>query len=270
MQRSTFGRLVARSLAMRDTARPSAYASSTRARSTARAGPVRDCERLVSAARDSAVRIRRARFDSKGIGPPGLVVREEPTTILVVLLQYLGINHLVVWIDRLWTQQEWSSWVPPAPLSGDTAAFRNVHPAELGAVAAKAALQQARVAADAVDEVLIGHGRQAGSGPNPARQVGRRAGLPDAVPAQTINKACASGMQAVAGAAQSILLGESAVALAGGVESMSRMPDAAILKAVQEHQVDLRCRRLARHPRSRRRHRDVRTGLTAACFDPGS
>ena len=102
--------------------------------------------------------------------------------------------------------------------------LRSVHPAELGATAAKAALERAHLAADQVDEVLIGHGRQAGSGPNPARQVVRRAGLPDTVPAQTINKACASGMEAVATAARAILLGESEIVVAGGIESMSRMP----------------------------------------------
>jgi acetyl-CoA C-acetyltransferase len=72
--------------------------------------------------------------------------------------------------------------------------------------------------------VLIGQGRQAGSGPNPARQVAHRAGVPHEAPAQTINKACASGLQAIASGAQSILLGESDVVLAGGIESMSRMP----------------------------------------------
>jgi acetyl-CoA C-acetyltransferase len=110
------------------------------------------------------------------------------------------------------------------PIGKYGGAFRNVHPAELGAVAARAALERAGVAPEAVDEVLIGHGRQAGSGPNPARQVVRRAGLPDSVPAQTINKACASGMQAVATGAQSIMLGEAEVVVAGGIESMSRMP----------------------------------------------
>jgi acetyl-CoA C-acetyltransferase len=110
------------------------------------------------------------------------------------------------------------------PIGRYGGAFRNVHPAELGAVATRAALERAGVAADVVDEVLMGHGRQAGSGPNPARQVVRRAGLPDRVPAQTINKACASGMQAVVSGAQSILLGESEVVVAGGIESMSRMP----------------------------------------------
>jgi acetyl-CoA C-acetyltransferase len=102
--------------------------------------------------------------------------------------------------------------------------LRAVHPAELGAVAARAALARAGLDPGAVEDVWIGHARQAGAGPNPARQVGRRAGVPDEVPAQTINKACASGMQAVVSAAQAIQLGECQVVLAGGVESMSRTP----------------------------------------------
>ena len=110
------------------------------------------------------------------------------------------------------------------PIGRYGGAFRTVHPAELGAVAARAALQRATLEADLVDEVLIGHARQAGSGPNPARQVGERAGIPDTAPAQTLNKACASGMQAIASGAQAILLGESQIVVAGGIESMSRMP----------------------------------------------
>jgi len=110
------------------------------------------------------------------------------------------------------------------PIGRYGGALRNVHPAELGAAAATAALQRSGLTPADVDEVLIGHGRQAGSGPNPARQVGKRAGVPDAVPAQTINKACASGMQTIASGAQSIVLGESSIVLAGGIESMSRMP----------------------------------------------
>src|SRR5262245_19606287 len=102
--------------------------------------------------------------------------------------------------------------------------FRDLHPAELGAAAARAAIESAGIAASDIDEVLMGHGRQAGSGPNPARQVGHRAGVPASSPAYTINKACASGMQAIVSGAQSIVLGESEVVLAGGIESMSRMP----------------------------------------------
>ena len=110
------------------------------------------------------------------------------------------------------------------PIGRYGGSFRNLHPAELGAVAARAAIEHAGIPAEVIDEVLIGHGRQAGAGPNPARQVGRRAGLPDSVPAFTINKACASSMEAVASGARAILLGEAEVVLAGGIESMSRMP----------------------------------------------
>jgi acetyl-CoA C-acetyltransferase len=110
------------------------------------------------------------------------------------------------------------------PIGRYGGSLRNVHPADLGATAAKAALARAGLPPDAIDEVLIGHGRQAGSGPNPARQVGARAGIPDSAPAQTINKACASGMQTIATGAQSIMLGEADAVLAGGIESMSRMP----------------------------------------------
>jgi acetyl-CoA C-acetyltransferase len=102
--------------------------------------------------------------------------------------------------------------------------LRDTHPVELGAAASRAALERARVPLDAIDEVIVGHARQAGSGPNPGRQVGRRTGLPDTVPAQTINQACASGLQAIALGAQAIQLGQSRLVLSGGIESMSRMP----------------------------------------------
>jgi acetyl-CoA C-acetyltransferase len=110
------------------------------------------------------------------------------------------------------------------PIGKYGGSFRDIHPAELGAVAARAAVAQSGLSPSDVDEVLMGHGRQAGSGPNTARQVGHRAGIPASSPAFTINKACASGLQAIVSGAQSIMLGESEVVLAGGIESMSRMP----------------------------------------------
>ncbi|MBW8867165.1 MAG: thiolase family protein [Acidobacteria bacterium] len=110
------------------------------------------------------------------------------------------------------------------PIGRYGGSFKDIHPAELGAVAARAAIERAGLTPEAIDEVLMGHGRQAGSGPNPARQVGHRAGVPHSAPAQTINKACASGLQAIVSGAQSIALGESSIVLAGGIESMSRMP----------------------------------------------
>jgi acetyl-CoA C-acetyltransferase len=110
------------------------------------------------------------------------------------------------------------------PIGKYGGAFRDIHPAELGAVAARAAIARAGITSSDIDEVWIGHARQAGSGPNPARQVGHRAGVPFASPAQTINKACASGLQAIVSGAQAIALGDSEIVLAGGIESMSRMP----------------------------------------------
>ena len=95
---------------------------------------------------------------------------------------------------------------------------------ELGAAAARAALDASGVPKEAVDEVIFGNARQAGVGPNPARQIGRRAGLADRVPARTVNQACASGLRAILDAAAAIRLGEARVVLAGGVESMSNTP----------------------------------------------
>ena len=110
------------------------------------------------------------------------------------------------------------------PIGRFGGSFKDVHAAELGAVAAKAAIERAGIATTDVDEVLIGHGRPAGVGPNPARQVAHRTGIPDVSPAYTINKACAGGMQALASGASSIMLGESNMVLAGGIENMSRVP----------------------------------------------
>jgi acetyl-CoA C-acetyltransferase len=94
----------------------------------------------------------------------------------------------------------------------------------LGGTVARAALERARLAAESVDEAIFGHARAAGNGPNLARQIARRAGMRDASTAFTINKACASGLQAVASGAQSLLLGESEAVLAGGTEHMSSVP----------------------------------------------
>jgi acetyl-CoA C-acetyltransferase len=96
--------------------------------------------------------------------------------------------------------------------------------ADLGTAAAKACLDRAGCAPDHVDQVVFGHARQAGGGPNSGRQISYRAGIPVDRPAMTINQACGSGMQAVLTAARAILLGEAAVVLAGGTESMSNTP----------------------------------------------
>ena len=95
---------------------------------------------------------------------------------------------------------------------------------ELGTIAARAALTRAGVPGEAINEAIFGHARMAGNGTNPARQIVKRAGLADSVPAFTIHKACASGLQAVVSGAQSVRLGDSEVVLAGGTEHMTSVP----------------------------------------------
>ncbi|MDY7040309.1 MAG: thiolase family protein [Chloroflexota bacterium] len=102
--------------------------------------------------------------------------------------------------------------------------LKDVPAAQLGAVAARAALERGGLSPENVDEVVFGCARQAGNGPNPARQVAWHTGVPVDRPAYTINKACASGMKAVTLGVQSILTDENGVVLAGGIEQMSQIP----------------------------------------------
>ena len=96
--------------------------------------------------------------------------------------------------------------------------------ADMGVIAAQAALESAGVQPEQVQETIFGNARQAGGGPNPARQVSVRAGVPQEVPAYTVNMACASGMKSIALGYQEIANGNLECVLAGGTESMSRLP----------------------------------------------
>jgi acetyl-CoA C-acetyltransferase len=96
--------------------------------------------------------------------------------------------------------------------------------ADLGVIAAKESLLRAQVRADQLDDSIWGCARQAGGGPNVARQIIFRAGAPDAVPAFTVNQACGSGLRAIILATEKIMLGRANMVLAGGTESMSRVP----------------------------------------------
>ncbi len=95
---------------------------------------------------------------------------------------------------------------------------------QLGTAAAKATLERSGIDPHAVDEVIFGNARQAGVGPNAARQVAIKSGLRHEVPAYTVNQACGSGLRAIMNAADQIRLGHSNVILAGGTESMSNTP----------------------------------------------
>jgi acetyl-CoA C-acetyltransferase len=96
--------------------------------------------------------------------------------------------------------------------------------ADLGTEVAKESLRRAQIRPDMVDDSIWGCARQAGGGPNVARQITFRAGVPDRVPAFTLNQACGSGLRAIILAAEQIMLGRANIILAGGTESMSRVP----------------------------------------------
>ena len=95
---------------------------------------------------------------------------------------------------------------------------------DMAVVAAKAAMERAGIQPEQVEEAIFGNARQAGGGPNPARQISVRSGVPQGVPAYTVNKACASGMKSIALGFQEIAVGNLNCVLAGGTESMSRLP----------------------------------------------
>lgn len=103
-------------------------------------------------------------------------------------------------------------------------AFKTVSPVELGQVAVRGALADANLDANLVDEVILGNVLGAGQGQNVARQVSIAAGIPETVPAFTINKVCGSGLKSVVLAAQSILAGDNDIVVAGGTENMSMAP----------------------------------------------
>ena len=110
------------------------------------------------------------------------------------------------------------------PIGKFGGALASLTAADMGVVAVKAAMERAGIEPAQVEEAIFGNARQAGGGPNVARQISVRSGVPQEVPAFTVNKACASGMKAIALAYQAILLGDANCVLAGGTESMSRVP----------------------------------------------
>ncbi|MCD6499360.1 MAG: thiolase family protein [Deltaproteobacteria bacterium] len=110
----------------------------------------------------------------------------------------------------------------PVGVFGGT--LKGIHSARLGALAVEAAVQRAGVDKDLVDEVIMGCVLPAGLGQAPARQAAIYAGLPNKVECLTVNKVCGSGLKSVMLAAQSVMLGDADVVVAGGMESMSGTP----------------------------------------------
>src|SRR3954451_6732954 len=110
------------------------------------------------------------------------------------------------------------------PVGSFGGALKDISAPQLAAHAIRAALERVDLPADAVDEVLLGCVLQAGLGQNPARQAAIAAGIPQEVPATTINMLCGSGLKSVALASQIIRAGDAEVVVAGGMENMSRAP----------------------------------------------
>ncbi|MDT7942551.1 MAG: acetyl-CoA C-acyltransferase [Bacteroidota bacterium] len=110
------------------------------------------------------------------------------------------------------------------PIGSFHGKLAEVKATDLGALALKAALEEARVPAEAIEEVYFGNVLSANLGQAPATQVALKAGLPPTVPATTVNKVCASGLKAIMLAAQTIALGEADLIAAGGMENMSQAP----------------------------------------------
>ena len=110
------------------------------------------------------------------------------------------------------------------PIGKFLGSFSDLTAMDLGVAAAQAALEEAGIRPEDVNEVVLGMARQAGAGPNPARQVAVRAGVPVTSPAFTLNQACASGLSTLLLARDRIRLGEASIVLAGGMESMTQVP----------------------------------------------
>ncbi|MHA4807737.1 acetyl-CoA C-acyltransferase [Flavitalea flava] len=110
------------------------------------------------------------------------------------------------------------------PIGSFGGSLKDISATRLGAIAIKGAIQKAGIRPDQVQEVLMGCVLQANLGQAPARQAAKLAGLPDEVICTTVNKVCASGMKAIAQAAQAIALGDVEIVVAGGMESMSNVP----------------------------------------------
>jgi acetyl-CoA C-acetyltransferase len=110
------------------------------------------------------------------------------------------------------------------PMGSFGGGLKDISATQLGAIAIKGAVEKAGIAPNSIQEVLMGSVIQANLGQAPARQAAKFAGLPDTVQCTTVNKVCASGMKAIMQGAQSIMLGDAEVVVAGGMESMSNVP----------------------------------------------
>ncbi|MFZ1750626.1 MAG: beta-ketoacyl synthase N-terminal-like domain-containing protein, partial [Saprospiraceae bacterium] len=114
--------------------------------------------------------------------------------------------------------------VARTPIGSFGGSIASIAATDLGSVAVKGALSKTSLEPGQIQEIFMGQVVQANAGQAPARQVALLAGLPDATPATTVNKVCASGMKSIMFGAQSIQLGQNEIVVAGGMENMSSIP----------------------------------------------
>ena len=139
----------------------------------------------------------------------------------------MGLPHFLIFAAQIEIMSDRTVYIVSAvrtAIGSFGGSLKDFTAPQLGAVAIKAAVEKAGIKPEDVQEVLMGCVIQANTGQAPARQASKFAGLPDNVIATTVNKVCASGMKAIAQAAQSILLGDADIIVAGGMESMSNVP----------------------------------------------
>ena len=110
------------------------------------------------------------------------------------------------------------------PVGSFNGSLKSLSAPELGGMVIKAVVEKAGLKGDQVEEVIMGNVLQAGLGQNPARQAAMKAGIPVSTPAMTINKVCGSGLKTIHLGAQSIMLGDQDIVVAGGMENMSQAP----------------------------------------------
>jgi acetyl-CoA C-acetyltransferase len=135
------------------------------------------------------------------------------------------VNHNQQFVaNRLLMKNVYLAASVRTPIGRFGGALASLSAADLGVAAAKACFERAQLRPEQIQQAIWGCARQAGGGPNVARQITFRAGAPETVPAFTVNQACGSGLQAIILAAQQIMLGHADAVLAGGTESMSRVP----------------------------------------------
>jgi acetyl-CoA C-acetyltransferase len=142
----------------------------------------------------------------------------------VITVEKTNNRYLCVQFKNIMSNTVYIVSAVRTPFGSFGGALKDVPATKLGATAIKAAIERAGIKPGQVDEVLMGCVIQANLGQAPARQAAKYAGLPDKTICTTVNKVCASGMKAIAQGAQSIMLGDSDVVVAGGMENMSSVP----------------------------------------------